>query len=93
VDTRAPFGTLESGHRRVRGVTCISKSGNNGATVTDALAVEVRGLVKRFGDRVTAVDGLDLAVRNTGGLNAGDLNADGRRQADAAGARLRIESI
>jgi len=31
--------------------------------VTDALAVEVRGLVKRFGDRVTAVDGLDLSVR------------------------------
>jgi len=27
------------------------------------LAVEVRGLVKRFGDRVTAVDGLDLSVR------------------------------
>jgi ABC-2 type transport system ATP-binding protein len=27
------------------------------------LAVEVSGLVKRFGDRVTAVDGLDLAVR------------------------------
>jgi ABC-type multidrug transport system ATPase subunit len=31
--------------------------------VTDALAIEVRGLVKRFGRRVTAVDGLDLAVR------------------------------
>ena len=31
--------------------------------MTDALAVEVRGLVKRFGDRVTAVDGLDLSVR------------------------------
>jgi ABC-2 type transport system ATP-binding protein len=31
--------------------------------VTDALAVEVRGLVKRFGDRVTAVDGLGLPVR------------------------------
>ncbi len=27
------------------------------------LAVEVSGLVKRFGDRVTAVDGLDLSVR------------------------------
>ena len=27
------------------------------------MAVEVRGLVKRFGDRVTAVDGLDLSVR------------------------------
>ena len=31
--------------------------------MTDAPAVEVRGLVKRFGDRVTAVDGLDLSVR------------------------------
>jgi ABC-type multidrug transport system ATPase subunit len=31
--------------------------------VTDTLAVEVRGLVKRFGDRVTAVDQLDLSVR------------------------------
>jgi ABC-type multidrug transport system ATPase subunit len=30
--------------------------------VTEALAIEVRGLVKRFGDRVTAVDGLDLSV-------------------------------
>jgi ABC-2 type transport system ATP-binding protein len=27
------------------------------------LAVEISGLVKRFGDRVTAVDGLDLSVR------------------------------
>jgi ABC-type multidrug transport system ATPase subunit len=31
--------------------------------VTEALAIEVRGLVKRFGNRVTAVDGLDLTVR------------------------------
>jgi ABC-type multidrug transport system ATPase subunit len=31
--------------------------------MTDAWAIEVRGLVKRFGDRVTAVDGLDLSVR------------------------------
>ena len=31
--------------------------------MADAWAVEVRGLVKRFGDRVTAVDGLDLSVR------------------------------
>jgi ABC-type multidrug transport system ATPase subunit len=31
--------------------------------VTQALAIEVRDLVKRFGDRVTAVDGLDLSVR------------------------------
>ena len=31
--------------------------------MTHALAVEVRGLVKRFGDRVTAVDALDLSVR------------------------------
>jgi ABC-type multidrug transport system ATPase subunit len=29
----------------------------------DALAVEVRGLVKRFGGQVTAVDALDLSVR------------------------------
>ena len=28
-----------------------------------ALAIEVRDLVKRFGDRVTAVDGLDLSVQ------------------------------
>lgn len=27
------------------------------------LAVEISGLVKRYGDRVTAVDGLDLSVR------------------------------
>jgi ABC-type multidrug transport system ATPase subunit len=31
--------------------------------VTEALAVEVRGLVKRFGGQVTAVDALDLSVR------------------------------
>jgi len=31
-------------------------------TLSTAFAVEARGLVKRFGD-VTAVDGLDLAVR------------------------------
>jgi ABC-type multidrug transport system ATPase subunit len=31
--------------------------------MAEALAIEVRGLVKRFGDRVTAVDGLDLSVR------------------------------
>ena len=31
--------------------------------MTDALAVEVRGLVKRFGGQVTAVDALDLSVR------------------------------
>jgi ABC-2 type transport system ATP-binding protein len=31
--------------------------------VTDALAVEVRGLVKRFGGQVTAVDALDLSIR------------------------------
>jgi ABC-type multidrug transport system ATPase subunit len=32
-------------------------------TVGDELAVEVHGLVKRFGGGVTAVDGLDLSVR------------------------------
>jgi ABC-2 type transport system ATP-binding protein len=31
--------------------------------VRKALAIEVRDLVKRFGDRVTAVDGLDLSVQ------------------------------
>jgi ABC-2 type transport system ATP-binding protein len=44
--------------------------------VAAELAIEVRHLVKRFGGRVTAVDGLDLSLRR--GETYGLLGPNGR---------------